>query len=437
MREILVIQLGGFGNKVGVKFWEEMLKDSDFGNQNGQDPQSENPLLNSNNIVYYNLHQSKPVPRCIQIDLGQDLPCTNLDFNPSSQFSFNYSSGNNYGFVRNHCSNEIMGIIDDSIRQETERCDSLQGVQYFSSIIGGTGSGLTAALSSRGDHDLTQQFNLLIPSIKQDDICVVSPYNSILALEETMSFEAQLICFDNQGLKQNLTRLGIEFNYDDANHHVAQTICCNSSPFRTYGDINSSLRKLSTNLIPFPRQNFLTCSQSNNQFSDYFNQYLKMDENQLFKELMSSNHNQASNNYTEGRFITAALSFRGNISNKEVDKSCSLFQNYLNKQHYRRQEAKKIKYIDMFLTNICKKQFQNYEYFGSSIINSTSITQSLESLIEKFNKMYVRKSYLYKYIQEGIEEQEFTHAKSNLEDVCSSYHETYCQDQREDHENWE
>lgn len=35
---------------------------------------------------------------------------------------------------------------------------------------------------------------------------------------------------------------------------------------------------------------------------------------------MSSNHNQASTDYTHGRFITAALSLRGKISNKEIDK---------------------------------------------------------------------------------------------------------------------
>nr|CAI38962.1 beta tubulin,putative [Paramecium tetraurelia] len=431
MREILVIQLGGFGNKVGVKFWEEMLKDSDFGNQNEQGLQSQDPLLNS-------INNNKPLPRCVQVDLGQDLPCTNIDFNPCSQFSFNYSSGNNYGFVKNHCANEIMDIIVDSIRQETEKCDQLQGIQLFSSIIGGTGSGLIAALDDKLGYDPLLQYNLLIPSIKQDDVCVVSPYNSILALSQIMNQREQIVCFDNQGLKQNLSRLGIEFNYDDANHHIAQTICCNSSPFRNNGDINSSLKKLSANLIPFPQQNFLTCSQSNNQFSDYFKEYLKMDETQIFRELMSTNHNQASNDYTQGRFLTAALSLRGNISNKEVDKSCSLFQHYLDKQtYYRRQEAKKIKYIDMFLTNICKKPFQNFEYFGSCLINSTSITQSLESLIEKFNKMYVRKSYLYKYTQEGIDEDNFIDAKTRLEEICDSYKNTYQEDFGEGHENWE
>ena len=40
---------------------------------------------------------------------------------------------------------------------------------------------------------------------------------------------------------------------------------------------------------------------------------------------MSTDHNQASTDYTHGRFLTAALSLRGNISNKEIDKETSLF----------------------------------------------------------------------------------------------------------------
>ena len=35
---------------------------------------------------------------------------------------------------------------------------------------------------------------------------------------------------------------------------------------------------------------------------------------------MSSNHNQASTDYSQGRLLTAALSLRGKISNKEIDK---------------------------------------------------------------------------------------------------------------------
>lgn len=45
-----------------------------------------------------------------------DLPYSNIDFNPCNQFSFNYSSGNNYGFVKNNCSNEIIDILIDGVR---------------------------------------------------------------------------------------------------------------------------------------------------------------------------------------------------------------------------------------------------------------------------------------------------------------------------------
>ncbi|CAK56610.1 unnamed protein product (macronuclear) [Paramecium tetraurelia] len=420
MREILVLQLGGFGNKMGVKFWEEMYIDSEFESDIDLQEQNKNNLLNSSNILFYNLSEKTPLPRTVQVDLGQDLPYSNTDFNPCNQFSFNYSSGNNFGFVKNNCCNQIVDIIFDRIRQEIEQCDSLQGFQIFASIIGAV---LSQMLNDEYSNAITQ-CNLLVPSVKLNDNCVVSPYNSALAFNQLIDSAEQLIFFDNEGLKQNLSRLGIQFDYQDANLHVAQTICCNSSPFRNPGDINSSLRKLSTNLSPFAFYKLFTCNMTNNLYSDYYKEYLKMDEYQIFKELISSDHNQTSAVYTQGKFVSAALSVRGKVSNKEFDKQCSCFDYYLEHQRYRTGVKKKFEGINMFFTNICQKKYQNYEFFGSSIIHSSSITQSLKSLSEKFKKMYPKKSYVHKYIQEGIEESEFVGAQSRLDDTIFLYQDT-------------
>ncbi|CAD8187818.1 unnamed protein product [Paramecium octaurelia] len=440
MREILVLQLGGFGNKMGVKFWEEMFEDSEFGSDIDQQNQNKNILLNSSNVVYYNLSEKTPLPRTIQVDLGQDLPYSNTNFNPCNQFSFNYSSGNNFGFVKNNCCNQVIDIIFDRIRQEIEQCDSLQGFQIFASIIGGTGSGLSAVLSQKLKDEYPNaitQCNLLVPSINLNDDCVVSPYNFGLAFSQLMDSAEQLIFFDNQGLKQNLSRLGIQFDYQDANLHVAQTICCNSSPFRNPGDINSSLRKLSTNLSPFSNYKLFTCNMTNNQYSDYYKEYLKMDEYQILKELISSNHNQTSTVYTKGRFLSAALSVRGKVSNKELDKYCSCLDYFIEYQRHRLEVRKKYEGIKMFFTNICQKKYQNYEFFGSSIVHSSSITQSLSSISEKFKKMYPKKSYVHKYIQEGIEESEFVGAQSRLDDTIFLYQDTSDTYQDENVEDWE
>lgn len=61
MREILVLQLGGFGNKMGLKFWEELYQDTNFSMNNVES----NPLKETENVVYYNLNEKKPLPRCV------------------------------------------------------------------------------------------------------------------------------------------------------------------------------------------------------------------------------------------------------------------------------------------------------------------------------------------------------------------------------------
>lgn len=61
MKEILIIALGGFGNTVGIKFWEELQKDT---------TQIQNEIIVDNNNVYYNLNGNDLIPRCLQVDFG-------------------------------------------------------------------------------------------------------------------------------------------------------------------------------------------------------------------------------------------------------------------------------------------------------------------------------------------------------------------------------
>lgn len=53
--------MGGFGNKMGLKFWEELYQDTDFSMNNVES----NPLKETENVVYYNLNEKKPLPRCV------------------------------------------------------------------------------------------------------------------------------------------------------------------------------------------------------------------------------------------------------------------------------------------------------------------------------------------------------------------------------------
>ena len=40
---------------------------------------------------------------------------------------------------------------------------------------------------------------------------------------------------------------------------------------------------------------------------------------------------------------------------------------------------------------------------------------------EKFSSMFRRKAFLHWYIDEGMDEMEFTEAESNMNDLCSEY----------------
>lgn len=55
-------------------------------------------------------------------------------------------AANNFARGMRHCSKMILGSVVESVRNQTEACDNLQGFMIYHSFGGGTGSGLHAAI---------------------------------------------------------------------------------------------------------------------------------------------------------------------------------------------------------------------------------------------------------------------------------------------------
>ena len=124
----------------------------------------------------------------------------------------------------------------DSVRQEAENCDLLQGFQLTHSLGGGSGSGLGCLLLTKLREEYPDRmlatFSVL-PSPKVSDT-VVEPYNTVLSLHQLVEATDLTFCLDNEALYEILhkTLRQKEVVYADLNSLIANVMSGITTPLR-------------------------------------------------------------------------------------------------------------------------------------------------------------------------------------------------------------
>ena len=150
--------------------------------------------------------------------------------------------------------------VQDVVRREAERCDCLQGFQITHSLGGGTGSGMGTLLISKIREEYPDRIMTtfsVVPSPKVSDT-VVEPYNATLSVHQLVENTDQTLCIDNEAL-YNICLKTLKLvtpTYGDLNHLVSLTMSGVTTCLRFPGQLNADLRKLCTNMVPFPRLHF-------------------------------------------------------------------------------------------------------------------------------------------------------------------------------------
>ena len=154
----------------------------------------------------------------------------------------------------------MIDLVLDVTRHEVENCDLLQGFQLCHSLGGGTGSGMGSLLIQKLRDEypdrLISSFSV-VPSPKVSDT-VVEPYNTTLSIHQLIECTDMTYCIDNEALYNICQRsLGLHTpTYGDLNHLISLTMSGITTCFRFPGQLNADLRKLATNMVPFPRLHF-------------------------------------------------------------------------------------------------------------------------------------------------------------------------------------
>ncbi|OMO53337.1 Proton-dependent oligopeptide transporter family [Corchorus capsularis] len=422
MREILHVQGGQCGNQIGSKFWEVVCDEHGIDPTGRYTGNSELQLERVN--VYYNEAScGRFVPRAVLMDLepgtmdsvrtgpyGQIFRPDNFVFGQSG-------AGNNWAKGHYTEGAELIDAVLDVVRKEAENCDCLQGFQVCHSLGGGTGSGMGTLLISKIREEYPDRMMLtfsVFPSPKVSDT-VVEPYNATLSVHQLVENADECMVLDNEALYDICFRtLKLTTpSFGDLNHLISATMSGVTCCLRFPGQLNSDLRKLAVNLIPFPRLHFFMVGFAP-LTSRGSQQYRALTVPELTQQMWDSKNMMCAADPRHGRYLTASAMFRGKMSTKEVDEQMINVQNK-NSSYFVEWIPNNVK------SSVCDIPPRGLSMASTFIGNSTSIQEMFRRVSEQFTAMFRRKAFLHWYTGEGMDEMEFTEAESNMNDLVSEY----------------
>jgi tubulin beta len=338
-------------------------------------------------------------------------------FRPDNFVFGQTGAGNNWAKGHYTEGAELIDSVLDVVRKEAEGCDCLQGFQITHSLGGGTGSGMGTLLISKIREEYQDRIITsfaVFPSPKVSDT-VVEPYNATLSIHLLVDSTDSVMVIDNEALYDICFRtLKLTTpTYGDLNHLVSAVISGVTCSLRFPGQLNSDLRKLCVNLVPFIRLHFFMIGFAP-LTSRGSQQYRALTVPELTQQMFDAKNMMCASDPRHGRYLTCAAMFRGRMSTKEVDEQM-LNVKSKNNSYFVEWIPQNIK------SSVCDIPPKGLKMAVTFIGNSTAIQEMFKRVAEQFTVMFRRKAFLHWYTGEGMDEMEFTEAESNLSDLVTEY----------------
>ncbi|KAI0394184.1 tubulin beta chain [Xylariaceae sp. FL0594] len=425
MREIIHLSTGQCGIQIGASFWGTVSREHGL-DDNGSYHGSSSLQLERMSVYFNEAGNNKFVPRAVLVDLE---PGTNDAvrsgqfrnmFRPDNLISGQSGAGNIWAKGHYTEGAELVDQVLDVVRREAEGCDCLQGFQMTHSLGGGTGSGMGTLLLSKVREEFPDRIMAtysVIPSPKVSDT-VVEPYNATLSIGQLIENADETFCIDNEALYdicQRTLKLSSP-SYSDLNHLVSAVMSGISTSLRFPGQLNSDLRKLAVNMVPFPRLHFFMVGYTPlTSLRPGAGAFRHLTVQALTQQMFDPRNMMAASDFRNGRFLTCSAMFRGKLSIKEVEDQMRAIQ------------ARNSSYfVDWIPHNIQLAMCTvppalGQDMSGTFVGNSTALQEILKRVGDQFAAMFRRKAFLHPYISDGMDEMEFTEAESNMNDLINEY----------------
>ncbi|CAJ0901212.1 7672_t:CDS:2, partial [Entrophospora sp. SA101] len=366
---------------IGQKFWEAISAEHGLDPSGSYHGDSDLQLERIN--VYYNEAMGgKYVPRPDNFVFGQS------------------GAGNNWAKGYYTEGAELIDSILDVLRKESESTDCLQGFQVTHSLGGGTGSGLGSLLLSKIREEYPDRMLCtfsVVPSPKVSDT-VVEPYNAVLSVHQLVENSDETFCIDNEALYDICFRTLKLTNpsYGDLNHLVSAVMSGITTCLRFPGQLNSDLRKLAVNMVPFPRLHFFMVGFAplTSRGSQGFR---ALTVAELTAQMFDARNMMAASDPRHGRYLAVATIFRGKISTKEVEQQMHTIQTK-NSSYFVEWIPSSVK------TAVCDIPPIGLTMSGTFVGNSTAIQELFKRINTQFTAMFRRKAFLHWYTGEAEED---------------------------------
>ncbi|EZF78166.1 tubulin beta chain [Trichophyton soudanense CBS 452.61] len=314
MREIVHLQTGQCGNQIGAAFWQTIAGEHGL-DGSGHYTGSSGLQLERMNVYFNEASSKKYVPRAVLVDLEPAAldavragPFGQL-FRPDNVVFGQSGAGNNWAKGHYTEGANLVDQVIDVVRREAEGCDCLQGFQITHSLGGGTGAGMGTLLISKIREEFPDRMMAtfsVVPSPMVSDT-VVEPYNATLSIHQLVEHSDETFCIDNEAL-YNICMRTLKLtnpSYGDLNHLVSAVMSGVSTSLRFPGQLNSDLRKLAVNMVPFPRLHFFMVGfaplTSRNAYS-----FRAVSVPELTQQMFDPKNMMAATDFRSGRYLTCS-----------------------------------------------------------------------------------------------------------------------------------
>ncbi|CAG9330654.1 unnamed protein product [Blepharisma stoltei] len=424
MREIVHLQIGNSGNAIGSEFWKSLFNDHGIDRTTGQYIDSFDNQLERIDTYFNEILGGRYTPRAIFADLQQeviDKYRTNEYFAHLESDNFlseNIVSRGNYAQKWEH--DEFKDHVMDIVRKEAENSESLQGFQIFHAASGTAGSGLTSLLLENIKDEYSDRIiktSSIIPYNEAMNL-LTEPYDTIFLLKDLISNADVTSVFDIEDI-YNLCLKKMKIykpTWGDINNIVVQVLSGESLSFRFPTDLCSDLRKFASNLVPYQNLHFLSNTMWPLVAQGACFCYCSIQSTEMLTQNLFNREYHPHDPYPNSRFgpiLSAVFTYLGKVDPAEAEIEF-LKAKAENKSCYSEQIPDNLKYW------ICNA----YTYMtrsGYFTYNSALIANTFKKAVDRFDDLYTRKAFIYKYQAEGMDESEFEEAKEDAVQLISEY----------------
>ena len=301
---------------------------------------------------------------------------------------------------------EMVDGVMEVVRKEAEGTDALQGFQLTHSLGGGTGAGMGTLLISKIREEYPDRI-IMTFSVLSSQPPPPQPYNMTLSVHQLVENTDFTVVLDNNAL-DSLT--GTTAN-GDRNALAARAMAGATVANRFADDygLQTDLRRFATQMVPFPRVQFLapTCAGAGVP-----GHAAQLPAPGLTEQLFSGRNGLLGIDPQHGRYLTATALFQGPVV--DADKSVALAL------------ASNSSYLTEWIpcgvhTIVCDAPAQGQATSATLLANTTAIQESFKRLDRQFNAMWQRRAFLSYYTYYGMDELEFDEALANMSDLVSEY----------------